>query len=101
MKTAAPRTYTNVVLTLIAGLLAINLLGRTTPPMPTSAHAQTAPPEDATGLISAAEQRKAMLAELRGIAARLDKMDASMSRVMNVKVVEMPPVKIQDGAPKP
>lgn len=97
-QTGPGRTYTNVMLTLIAGFVAVAAIGRTA--TTSEALAQT-PPEDVAGLVSAAEQRKAMLAELKAISSRLDRMDASMSRVMNVKVVEMPPVKIQDGAPKP
>ena len=101
MKTTnAPRTYTNVMLTLIAGLLAVSVLGHATS-LTSTANAQATPPEDASGLISAAEQRKVMITELKAISARLDRLDATMSKVLNVKVVDMPPIKIQDSAPKP
>lgn len=101
MKTAnAPRTYTNVMLTLVAGLLAISVLGRATS-LSSTAFADTTQPEEGSGLVSAAEQRKAMISELKAIASRLDRLDATMSKVLNVKVLEMPPVKLQGGAPKP
>ncbi|MDX2132919.1 MAG: hypothetical protein SFY69_12785 [Planctomycetota bacterium] len=100
------RTYTNIMLTLIVVLLGAITLGRGPSDLVADAHAQPGaasalPPEEATGLTNAAEQRKIMIAELRGISARLDRLDAAMSRVLNVKVVEMPPVRVQESGEKP
>lgn len=110
MNTPAPasRTYTNVILTVIAGLLAGMVLARPDGTVP-AANAQgtvqpeaTEPPsEDVAGRISAAEQRKVMIAELRNISARLERLESAMSRVVNVKVVDMPPIRVQDKAEKP
>lgn len=105
----ASRTYTNVVLTVIAGLLALMVLARPDAPAVSTASAQNAaqpemadpPGEDAAGRISAAEQRKVMIAELRNIGARLERLESSLSRVVNVKVVDMPPIRMQDNAQKP
>jgi hypothetical protein len=99
------RTYTNAMLTVIAILLGVALLDRAAPePVVARAHAQPGAmpaPDESTGLISAAEQRKIMIAELRQISTRLDKLDGAMSRVLNVKVVEMPPVRVQEKGDKP
>lgn len=42
------------------------------------------------GRVSAAEQRKDMIAELRAMNRRLDKIDAALSKPLPVKVLEMP-----------
>lgn len=99
---APSRLYSNVVLTVIAGLLALNLTDRLGETSLTTAHAQNAAaPEDegSAGLISGGEQM--IIRELRNIVGRLDKAEAASGRVMNVKVVEMPPVRIQEKSEKP
>ncbi len=99
------RTYTNAMLTVIAILLGVAVLDRAaTDPVVARAHAQpgaATATDDSTGLVSAAEQRKIMIAELRQISNRLDKLDGAMSRVLNVKVVEMPPVRVQEKGDRP
>ncbi|CAG0974501.1 hypothetical protein PHYC_01430 [Phycisphaerales bacterium] len=103
----ASRTYTNVILTVIAGLLAVVVLARPDGALP-AARAQEyqpvamePPSEDAAGRISAAEQRKVMIAELRNISARLERLESALSRVVNVKVVDMPPIRVQEKAQQP
>lgn len=98
------RTYTNAMLTVIAIMLGVAVLDRAaTDPVVARAHAQpgATASDESTGLVSAAEQRKIMIAELRQISNRLDKLDGAMSRVLNVKVVEMPPVRVQEKGDRP
>ena len=75
-------TYTNAVLTAIAaflGLLAIDRFVDRAAPLESVAMAQ---PEDEPGggaLVSAAEQRKQIIAELRNLGKRLDKLEARLT----------------------
>ncbi len=97
--------YLNAVLTAIAVLLALLVLdGRTarTWSDPSEARAQVAsPPDDptATGqaLVSASEQRKIMINELRRIASRVERVEAKLAAGISVKVTEMPAQKPQEG----
>jgi hypothetical protein len=99
------RMYTNVVLTVIAGLLAVNAVTRSTGIFdPSQAQAQNAavvPPEEGAGLISAAEQRKVMITELRAIQSRLDRLESAMNRTLSVRVVEMPEVRVKQEGTRP
>lgn len=56
-------------------------------------------PESATGLISAADQRKQIIAELRQISQRLDAVDKRLAKPLQVKVLEMPAQKPEKPAP--
>jgi hypothetical protein len=94
------RTYLNAVLTVIAVLLAVLVVGRFDAVHSANAtFAQgAAPPRaadpDETGAsarISAAEQRKTMIAHLRDISARLDRIEAVLRGGLDVRVKEMPP----------
>ncbi|MCC6952091.1 MAG: hypothetical protein IT433_11700 [Phycisphaerales bacterium] len=99
----SPRLYANAVLTVIAGVLVLNwlatpsdLLGR--------ANAQPADDielvtDDPSGRISAAEQRKQMIQELRGLSARMERIESALTRGINVKVTDMPAMK--QAADKP
>jgi hypothetical protein len=95
------RTYTNVALTAIAALLLLNWMGQVQPGL-TSANAQPAQPQaeyspdDASGRISAAEQRKQIVTELKGVSQRLDRIEAALSRGISVKVTDMPAQKPQE-----
>ncbi|MBK9189469.1 MAG: hypothetical protein IPM33_11000 [Phycisphaerales bacterium] len=90
-----PRLYTNVALTLIAGLLAINTFGARDGDLLSQANAQVADqPEDDSGRVSAADQRKQIIAELKSLSLRLDRMDAMLQRGLSVKVTEMPQIVI-------
>ena len=105
--------YTNGVLTVVGGLLALNLVAghhfRGTDLGPSIAQASAAQPEsyrrdgsaerpaahmDPTegGLISAAEQRKLMLAELRTLNARLASIETKLGAGVNVTVTDMPAI---------
>jgi hypothetical protein len=89
--------YTNGVLTVIAGLLALNLFfspGNTPEVLP-AARAQpvTEPVDEGTGLVSASEQRKVIIAELRRLGSKMDRLEAKLNSGLNVKVTEMPAAK--------
>ncbi len=92
----ASRLYTNLALTGVAVLLgAIALSGR---PLPAVESVAAAQPEaglyndgnEPTGMVSAAEQRKIMINELRQISARIERLETAMNKGINVRVKEMP-----------
>lgn len=85
--------YTNVALSAIAVLLGVIALGQGQGGAST-ALAQPSSGED--GLVSAAEQRKVMISELRQLNTRVEHLDTAMARAINVKVLEMPPVQMMD-----
>ena len=60
-------------------------------------NAQTGVSEGTENMISAAEQRKSMVTELRGISARLDKIDATLAKGGNVNVKNFPANFGKDG----
>lgn len=105
---AANRTYTNVALTVIAGLLAVIVVDRVTPSAASAQPATVrnvpgavtvvdqAPVETSGGLANAIEQRKQMITELHSISQRLDRIESVMRTGLSVKVTDMPPVKIQE-----
>jgi hypothetical protein len=86
------RRYTNAALTVIAGLLGLNALSSSDLLAPSAAHAQSG--ED--GLVSAAEQRKVMIAELRNLSSRIERLETTIARGVNVKVTDMPAVRLAD-----
>jgi hypothetical protein len=105
--------YRNTVLTAIAVLLALNLLaGLDAGPSETLAQtravsgpgraAEAAPPIDdestPSARISAAEQRRTMIQELRGMSQRLDRIEAAMRAGLNVRVTEMPELRLPPAA---
>lgn len=97
------RLYTNAVLTVIAGVLVLNWLA-TPSDLLGKAHAQPADDmelatDDPSGRISAAEQRKQMIQELRGLSARMERIESALTRGINVKVTDMPAMK--QAADKP
>jgi hypothetical protein len=102
------RTYTNLALTVIAGLLAINTFDRArtgfvgeaqaqpttvrnVPGASPSAATPTLSEDDASGRINPTEQRKQMITELRAIGTRLDRVEAVLRTGLSVKVTELPP----------
>lgn len=100
----ASRLYTNLALTGVAVLLgAIALGGR---PLPALESAAAAQPEsgvyndgnEPTGLVSAAEQRKIMINEMRQISARIERLETALNKGINVRVKEMP---VQQDSSKP
>lgn len=97
------RSYTNGVLTVIAGCLSLIALDRVMGLSTPAAYAQqafadaTQPEASSGGMISAAEQRKTMINELRSIAQRMERLEAAMNRGLTVKVSEMPELKLPKG----
>src|SRR5690606_16811220 len=93
------RSYSNLMLTVIAGLLALSLVDRATSTegsiasVTAPAHAQNQPGE----MVSAAQQRKMMIAEIKGLGERIDRLDKTMRSGINVKVTEMPRVRLEDS----
>jgi hypothetical protein len=101
--------YLNGVLTVIAVLLALLLADRHLAGSSAGTALAAAPEDQPTGegagLISASEQRKQMIAELRRMAARLERIEARLGAGISVKVTEMPELKApasgDGGAAKP
>ncbi len=101
---ARGRGYLNAILTanaVLLGVIALNSTGLTGPWTSVS-HAQSpgvSDPEDTPqGRTSAAEQRKQMIGELRGIEQRLDRMEATLNKGLSVKVTNFPSDFGQGGA---
>jgi len=93
------RGYLNAVLTANAVLLGVIALGGLGVNVGFSSvsNAQTGVSEGTENMISAAEQRKSMVTELRGISARLDKIDATLAKGVNVNVKNFPANFGKDG----
>jgi hypothetical protein len=100
------RLYTNVALTVIAGATLAMWLDRSGVSLISTAQAQPRQPQsggrssddigDGNSLMNAAEQRKAMIAELRTLNGRMEHVEAILAKPMPVKVVDMPPIQISD-----
>lgn len=95
------QTYQNAVLTMIAlglGLMVIGQFSSTHTALSTATagpiKSRTASEPTGGGMVSAAEQRKTMIADLKSMNARLDKIEGLLSRGINVKVTEMPPIQL-------
>ena len=96
--------YQNVVLTAIAVLLALGLVDRRTGGELTSLPQVSAQPDaDQGGMTNALEQRKIMIAELRQMTAKLDRIDSKLGAGINVKVTSLPAAAqpAADNKPKP
>lgn len=93
------RGYLNAVLTANAVLLGVIALGGLGVNVGFSSvsNAQTGVGEGSDSLISAAEQRKQMITELRAVTARLDKIDATLAKGVNVNVKNFPANFGKDG----
>ena len=91
-RTISSSRYTNAALTVIAVMLTLLVGERFASKSVVGGTAEAAPADEATaGLVSAGEQRKQMIAELRSMNARIDKLTSSIKNPMPVKVTEMPP----------
>ena len=89
------RTYTNIALTIIACLLGLLVIGGRGPLPTRDAQAQVGGSlepvrMDDQGMISAAEQRKMIIAELQTIASRMERVESHLAKGITVKVTEMP-----------
>ena len=100
------RSYSNAALTVIALSLGVIAVDRVTAGAP-SANAQqrlNQPVSEPTegGMISAQEQRKQMIAELRSMSQRLDRIEGALHKGISVKVTEMPELRLPKdfAAPK-
>lgn len=92
MTTNSGRTYTNMALTGVVVLLGVIALR---PPAGNVAYGQpgaTASADESKGLASAIEQRKQIIAELKNLSKRLEKVEAVLSK--GIKVSEMPELKL-------
>ena len=97
-RTRTRNGYQNIILSCIAGLLALGMVERhagSGDVLGTSALAQSGQP-DAGGIISAAEQRKQIIAELRTMNSRLERIESKLNSGLSVKVTEMPKVQDKD-----
>ena len=91
--------YRDGMLTIIAVLLGLVVLqgsGGGIPQVMPEAQASAQPSDEPSsgGLVSASEQRKIMIAELRRLGARLDRIEAKINAGLNVKVTDMPEIKV-------
>jgi len=92
------RNYTNGVLTAIAALLGVIVLQQANSTGSAGVAAaqvgvvgeRTATDDAATGLISAAEQRKSIITELKSVNERLGAIEGALAKGINVKVTSMP-----------
>jgi len=95
-------SYTNGALTAIAVLLGVIALQNTGfTGGATVAHAgqpgvlaQGGDDTDVNGRISAAEQRKQIIAELRTVQTKMDRLEQTLNKGLNVKVIDMPELKL-------
>lgn len=99
--------YRNGVLTVIALLLGVMALGQGAGPSPAGAqvsHAGADPTRpEGGGLISAAEQRKMILSEMRAMRKQMDSIQSALGKGLSVKVTEMPEIRLpkDDNAADP
>lgn len=94
--------YQNAVLTAIAVLLALGLIDRRSGGGITelaSAQAQPSEPEGG-GMTNKLEQNKQIIAELRLMNGKLERMDAKLSAGLSVKVTSMPAIQVNDTGKK-
>lgn len=86
--------YRDGVLTVIALLLGVLVIQGSGSDMSLTSTAHANQPGSDSGLVSASEQRKIIIAELRRMGTRLERMEAKMNAGLTVKVTEMPPIKL-------
>ncbi|MCX5689845.1 MAG: hypothetical protein NTV94_08720 [Planctomycetota bacterium] len=85
----------------VAGVLGFTGSGALIGPAAAQAQPAGQPGEsdDANGRISAADQRKEMISQLRNLSVRMERMDALLSKGINVKVTQMPASSSDNAAP--
>lgn len=99
------RLYHNALLSVIAGLLGVIAFDNARPgaSMVSTASAQPTgsqargDEDQSTGLVSASEQRKVIITELRDQSSRLDRIESALKNGLSVRVTEMPAVVMRDG----
>jgi hypothetical protein len=95
------RAYQNIVLTAIAGLLALGLLERAPArgsALEAPAVAQASEQPEGGGLTNALEQRKQIIAELRTANGRLERIETRLKGRLEAKVTDMPPLRMPPEA---
>jgi hypothetical protein len=85
-------TYQNLLLTAIAVVLVLGLIDRGAGP---GSEALAQP--EMGGLSNALEQRKQIIAELRTLNARMERIESKLAAGLNVKVTDMPALKLPDA----
>ena len=96
---ATGRRTTNMLLAAIAVLLGVQAVDRAfDPAVPLTSVANAASEPETTGLISAGEQRKRMLVELKSMRTQIQQLEQRLAKGLTVKVSEMPPIRVE--APK-
>ena len=83
--------YSNIALSAIAIMLTLLVADRFVGITATGIAVAQAAPEEVTERVNALEQNKQMIAELRSLNTRLEKLTASIKSPMPVKVTELPP----------
>jgi hypothetical protein len=92
----AGRTYTNAVLTgigVLLGVIALNVSGAgsaRTADAQVGVVGQRPAAVQTDGLVSAAEQRKQIHAELRAMNEKIDRIQTTLEKGLNVRVTSMP-----------
>lgn len=94
MSTTSPanRNATPIMLGVIAALLGLNLVA-TVMVGPGAIEPRALAQQDdpnPTGFVAAAEQRKQMIAELKVLSARMERIESAIKAGVNVKVLSMP-----------
>jgi hypothetical protein len=91
-------SYLNSVLTVIAVLLCLLVVGQLTTGRSDSGGVVSSPayaaPPSGGGLISGGEQRRMMITELRKLNQRVASLEKKLTAGVRVKVTEMPPVRV-------
>lgn len=89
-------SYLNGVLTVIAVCLALLVIDRLDLGTPSAEAGPTAQPDRGAGLISAADQRKIMIAEIKRLTTKVEGVDKALKEGISVKVTDMPEIKLPE-----
>jgi len=87
------RGYTNTVLTAIAVLLAVLVLDNNAGmvgPISTASAQSRSTTQHTGGLVSAADQRKTMIAEMGEMNGRLERIERALAKGLNVRIMNAP-----------
>jgi len=89
----ASRTFTSVAITATACVLALTMVSEGDENANVEAVAAAQQPSDdgEQGRISAAEQRKQIIAELKAVQTRMERLESLIAKGISVRVTEMPP----------
>lgn len=83
------------------GFIGLTGAGASIGPAPVQAQAGNSgsEPDDASARISAADQRKEMIGQLKNLSVRMERIESLLSRGINVKVTQMPAAPGEEPAP--